>query len=65
VSGYKESIKEVLAEPVVVIRGYRGERKAVGRLDKTHLGPKYLVVVYREPSNPSKHSNPWHIEKTL
>lgn len=47
-SGYKSLIKEVVARPELVIRGVRRERKAIRWLDQTHLGPKYLVVVYRE-----------------
>jgi len=41
-------IEDVVIEPEVVFQGHRGERRAIRYLDKTHLGPKYLVVVYRE-----------------
>ena len=47
-SRYQGLIKDVVAKPEVVIRGIRGELKAVSYLDETRLGPKYLVVVYRE-----------------
>ncbi len=47
VSDYKERIMEVLARPELILKGRRAERKAI-RHTQTHLGPKYLVVVYRE-----------------
>ena len=47
VSNYKERIMEVLAEPEIILKGRRAERKAISRT-QTHLGPKYLVVVYQE-----------------
>ncbi len=47
-SRYEDSIRDVLAKPEVVFKGYGGRMKAVRYLNKTHLGPKYLVVVYRE-----------------
>lgn len=48
VSHYKELIKDVLTEPEVILKGGRAERKAIRHISKTHLGPKYLVVIYRE-----------------
>ena len=50
VSPYKDLIGEVLAGPELIIRGKGAESKAVRHVPKTHLGPKYLVVVYREAS---------------
>jgi len=50
VAPYRHLIAEILVRPEVLIRGERGESKAVGQVPKTHLGPKYLVVVYREAS---------------
>ncbi len=47
---YRHVIAEILVRPEVLIRGERGESKAVGQVPKTCLGPKYLVVVYREAS---------------
>lgn len=38
---------EVLSGPELILKGRRSERKAV-KHTQTHLGPKYLVVVYRE-----------------
>ena len=48
VSRYEELIKDVIARPERILKGKRDERKAGRYLAKTHLGPKYLVVVYRD-----------------
>jgi len=48
VARYEDSIKEVLEDPEMVFKGNTGRMKAVRYLDETHLGPKYLVVAYRE-----------------
>jgi len=48
VSSYRDSIVEVASRPEVVLKGRRGELKAVSFLHPTHIGPKYLVVVYKE-----------------
>ncbi len=50
VSNYEELIKSVLLRPELILKGKRNERKAVRYVAKTHLGFKYLVVVYREES---------------
>lgn len=47
-SHYQRLVKEVVAEPELIIQGVQRERKAVRFVAKTHLGPKYLVVVYLE-----------------
>jgi len=39
-------INEMLAKPKVILKGKRDERKAIRYVEETHLGPKYLVVVY-------------------
>ncbi len=49
-SNYEGLIKDALARPEVILKGEREERKAVKFFKKTHLGSKYLVVVYREES---------------
>ncbi len=38
----------MVTKPEAVFEGHRGERKAIRYLNKTHLGPKYLVVAYSE-----------------
>lgn len=48
VSRYEELVKDVVARPERILKGKREERKAVRHLVKTHLGQKYLVVVYRD-----------------
>jgi hypothetical protein len=48
VSRYQGLVKEVAAEPELIIQGAQREKKAVRFVAKTHLGPKYLVVVFRE-----------------
>lgn len=47
VSHYEELIKDALAKPEI-LKGKREEKKAVKHVAGTHLGPKHLVVVYRE-----------------
>ena len=48
VSRYRISVVEVASRPQAILKGRHGELKAIGFLGATHLGPKYLVVVYRE-----------------
>ena len=48
VSEYRRMIEEVLENPDLIVRGRRSGRKAVRYVRETHLGPKHLVVVYRE-----------------
>ncbi len=45
---YEGLIKNALARPDVILKGNQEEMKAVKLFTKTHLGSKYLVVVYRE-----------------
>ena len=48
VSNYRSMVVGVASRPQFIIRGQHGELKAVKLLGSTHLGQKYLVVVYRE-----------------
>ena len=41
----------MLAEPEIIFVGKYRERKAVRYIAETHLGAKYLVVVYRDESS--------------
>jgi len=50
-SSYKGLIRDSLARPEIILRGEQEERKAVRFFEETHLGPKYLVVVYREKNS--------------
>jgi hypothetical protein len=50
-SHYQELVKDIVAKPEFIYQGTRGERKAVRYATKTHLGSKYLVVVYREQNS--------------
>jgi hypothetical protein len=45
---YQELLNDVATRPELIFEGKHRERKAVRFISKTHLGPKYLVVVYRE-----------------
>ncbi|MEM0461599.1 MAG: hypothetical protein QW318_05305 [Candidatus Caldarchaeum sp.] len=47
VSFYKSEIIEAVKGPDTVLKGSRGEFKAIKYLSRTHLGPKHLVVVYK------------------
>jgi len=48
VSRYRKSVVEVASKPQLILRGQHGELKAIKFLDSAHLGPKYLVVIYKE-----------------
>jgi hypothetical protein len=48
---YQELVKEAVGDPEFILAGKQREKKAVRFVAKTHLGPKYLVVVYREESS--------------
>jgi len=48
VAAYIHEIVETVQEPDMIIRGLRGELKALRFYTKLHVGPKYMVVVYRE-----------------
>jgi hypothetical protein len=48
VAAYTHGIVKTVQDPDMVIRGLRGELKALKFYTKLHVGPKYLVVVYRE-----------------
>lgn len=47
-SDYERLVRETVERPEKVLKGGHGENKAVRFVERTHLGPKYLVVVYRE-----------------
>ncbi len=49
-ANYEGLIKDTLSRPDIVLKGNQEEMKAVKLFTKTHLGSKYLVVVYREAS---------------
>lgn len=48
VDAYTSKILETVESPDLVVRGLRGELKALRFYPALHIGPKYLVVVYRE-----------------
>ena len=48
VSRYKGVVLDAVTNPELVVRGIKGEKKAIKWMEETHLGGKYLVVVYRE-----------------
>jgi len=48
VAAYTHEIVKTVQDPDMVIKGLRGELKALKFYTKLHVGPKYLVVVYRE-----------------
>jgi hypothetical protein len=47
-SSYRQQILDVVSQPEIILRDKSEALKAVGIAQKTHLGTKYLVVVYRE-----------------
>lgn len=48
VAAYTNEIVETVQNPYLVIKGSRGELKALKFYTRLHIGPKYIVVVYRE-----------------
>ena len=48
VAAYTHEIVETVQNPDLIIKGLRGELKALKFYTELHIGPKYLVVVYRE-----------------
>jgi len=48
VAAYTREIVEAFRNPDLIIRGLRGELKALKFYAELHVEPKYLVVVYRE-----------------
>jgi hypothetical protein len=48
VAAYTNAIVETVQNPDLIIKGLRGELKALKFYTKLYIGPKYLVVVYRE-----------------
>jgi hypothetical protein len=45
---YTAEIVETTQDPDLIIRGSRGELKALKFYTELHIGPKYLVVIYRK-----------------
>jgi len=48
VAAYKSEVLKTVREPDLIIRGFRDELKALKFYSSLHIGPKYLVVIYRE-----------------
>jgi len=48
VKAHIHKIVETVQDPDVIIKGMRGELKALKFYAALHIGPKYLVVVHRE-----------------
>jgi len=48
VARYTHEIVTAVQNPDLIIRGLRGEFKALKFYANLHIGPKYLVVIYRE-----------------
>jgi hypothetical protein len=48
VAAYTHRIVEAVQNPDLVIKGSRGELKALKFYTDLRIGPKYLVVIYRE-----------------
>ena len=48
VKAYTNKIFETVQDPDILVKGVRNELKALRFYPDLHVGPKYLVVVYRE-----------------
>jgi len=48
VEPHTQKIMETVQNPDLIIRGSRGELKALKFYSALHIGPKYLVVIYRQ-----------------
>ena len=47
-AGHLDLVVETLADPDAVVNGVQGELLALKRYDQTAIGPKHVVVAYRE-----------------
>jgi len=47
VKAYTHKITETVQNPDLVVKGLRGEFKALKYYLTLHIGPKYLVIIYR------------------
>ena len=47
VKAYTHEITETIQNPDLVVKGSRGESKALKLYPTLHIGSKYLVVIYR------------------
>ena len=54
VKPYINRIRETVENPDTIVKGFKGEFKALKWYSDLHLGPKYLVVVYRKSSEKEK-----------
>ena len=50
VAPYRDLVERTIESPELIVKGHMAESKAVKHFPKTHLGSKYIVVVYREVS---------------
>jgi hypothetical protein len=48
VAAYTNAIVKTVQNPDLIVKGLRGEFKALKFYAGLHVGPNYLVVVYRE-----------------
>jgi ABC-type Fe2+-enterobactin transport system substrate-binding protein len=48
VARYTHEIVVAVQDPDLIVRGLRGEFKALKFHANLHIGPKYLVVIYQE-----------------
>ncbi len=48
VDAYTHEIVKTVQDPDLIIKGLRGEFKALKLYTTVHIGTKYMVVVYRE-----------------
>ena len=48
VKPYIEQVTETVEKPDLIIQGELGELKALKFYESLHIGPKYMVVPYRE-----------------
>ena len=44
----RDLLHKTVEEPDMILRGVNNELRAVRFFQKTHLGPKYLMVAYKE-----------------
>ena len=54
VKPYINRIREAVEDPDLIVRGFKGEFKALKWYSDLYLGPKYLVVVFHKPSEKEK-----------
>lgn len=50
-AGYEDYVLETLSDPQYIVRGWFDEKIACKYYEKTHLGSKWIIAIYKEISS--------------